>query len=66
MFLFNRVNPVVVSYKGVVPVHIAQLDFIVSNSRSRQRDSVVMSEQTARVCDYFISHVKRTDVTQNK
>jgi hypothetical protein len=54
------------SYKGVVPVHIAQLDFIVSNSRSRQRDSVVTSEQTARVCDYFISHVKRTNVTQNK
>jgi hypothetical protein len=66
MFLFNRVNPVVVSYKEVVPVHIVQLNFIVPNSQSRQRDSVVVSEHTARVCDYFISHVKRTGVTQNK
>jgi hypothetical protein len=63
MFLFNRVNPVVVIYKGAVLVHIAQLYFIVLNSRSRQRDA---SEQTVRVRDYFISHVKRTSVTQNK
>jgi hypothetical protein len=44
--IFSRACPISMTYKGVAHVHMMQLDFTMSNSQSRRRDSLVMSEQT--------------------